>query len=116
MAGRPAEWEGEAVTEVRREWRSDLLIATEEWLATGGLDGWDASAWQLDGSSGERMATAPVQRSLATLGAWQSSAAGEPTWGPLCEAPPTYVAANKTLFRKVGSRAVDSRSHESLVD
>jgi len=82
--------EARRVTIIKQEWRSDIVIAKD--VGPLDLSGWSVATWGLDGN-------APMQRKriLPTLDSTDDSE----SWGPLCEAAPTFIPQNNTLVRKV---------------
>lgn len=98
-AGGEPSYEARQVTEITHTWRSDIVVAKD--LSRFDLSGWDVAAWGLDGN-------APMQRKtiLPTL---PNSTGDDPSWGPLCEAEPTFIPQNSTLVRKVVTGAEDPK-------
>lgn len=100
-------WEGSLTTEVQQIWNSAILTATSTFddAARAALGRWDVSAWgaALGGSAPMELVSTSA-RNVCNQSAGRcliSSLWPRREWAPLCEAAPTYIVENRTLFRHI---------------
>lgn len=105
-------YEGDDVTTIHTEWRSDILTSVELLDQHTFLQGWpadesDVSKWGLDGS--HDMQRARLLSSAGDAAAYETTNASAWEWGPLCEPATTFIPQNMTLVRKTVSGPEDPK-------